>query len=277
MPLKRGAVRCLSVLASFAVLWALVGAISCSREPQRASAPIPPCSALRRAGPAQPRSVVFIVADALRRDRLGVYGGPARTPGFDRFARENLLFTAAFTQAPWTKPSIATLFTGLYPSQHRVATHPQLPDPESRRRGEAVLESDVLSEDLVTLAEVMRAAGFRTAAFVSNPWLGKSFGFAQGFETYDDSFAGNDTPGRVVSQAGLDWLAALPDRNPYLLYLHYMDPHAPYAPIPVAELERRRETIEADARPLSRRARRAIANRALTSDGRPAAARGETT
>ena len=61
-------------------------------------------------------NVVLIVSDTMRRDRVGVYGGTAKTPTFDRFARSNIYFDQAFGQAPWTKPSVATLFTSLYPS-----------------------------------------------------------------------------------------------------------------------------------------------------------------
>ena len=71
-------------------------------------------------------NVVLIVSDTMRRDRVGVYGGTAKTPTFDRFARSNIYFDQAFGQAPWTKPSVATLFTSLYPSQHGLASHPEL-------------------------------------------------------------------------------------------------------------------------------------------------------
>jgi arylsulfatase A-like enzyme len=82
------------------------------------------CGALREPSPPEPVSVVLVVNDTMRRDRMGIHGGRARTPHFDRFARENLWFTDAVAQAPWTKPSIATLFTSLYPTQHGVVTHP---------------------------------------------------------------------------------------------------------------------------------------------------------
>ena len=69
--------------------------------------------------------------------------------------------------------------------------------------------TDLLDPGLTTLAEAYRAAGFRTAAFVSNPWLANGFGFEQGFEVYDDSFARWDAPGALVSLAAMRWLESL--------------------------------------------------------------------
>ena len=108
----------------------------------------------------------------MRRDVMGIHGGPARTPNFDALARDHLLFTHAYTQASWTKPSIATLFTGFYPSQHGLLMHPVLgrDDPDA-------LMTDGLSEDYVTLAEVLASDGYETAAVISNPWLGRRFGW----------------------------------------------------------------------------------------------------
>jgi arylsulfatase A-like enzyme len=213
-------------------------------------------------------SLVLAVADTVRRDRLGVYGGPARTPAFDRFARENHYFAHAYTQAPWTKPSIATLFTSLYPSQHGMLSHPELP-VRGREGRTDVLESDVLREELTTLAEVLAEAGYRTAAFVANPWLQKSLGFAQGFQVYDDSFAANDTPGRVVTDAGLAWLRSVPDSERYFLYLHYMDAHGPYPELRPSDVESRADLIRQDRRVLHPKARRAIRSMARYEDGTP--------
>jgi arylsulfatase len=251
------------------VLLAAIGA-GCRRseEPARAVQEAR-CVALEASAPARRRDVVFILSDTLRRDRLGAYGGPARTPRFDRFAAEGLAFTAAFAPAPWTKPSIASLFTGLRPAAHGVVSHPEL-----RGRG-AVLESDVLAPDHLTLAEALAMAGYRTAAFVSNPWLGRELGFGQGFEVYDDSLAGEATPGEAVTAAGLRWLRERPrDGRPFFLYLHYMDAHAPYRPVGEEALAGRRARIEADARPVSAHARSVIAKVARDPEGRPLAEQG---
>ncbi len=200
---------------------------ACTKGPAPAGAPS--CAGLDWSGPRPGTNLLLIVNDTMRRDRVSAYGGPARTPAFDSFARENILFMRAFTQAPWTKPSMATLFTSLYPSQHGVLLHPQ----DARRFGETPNPQqgrlDVLTEEFTTLAEVLRDAGYRTAAIVSNPWMERRFGFAQGFELYDDSLAAWDAPGEEVTRRGLEWLESIAADEPFFLYLHYMDSHRPYA------------------------------------------------
>jgi len=205
-----------------------------------------------------PDGVIVIVNDAMRRDRLGAYGGPAETPTFDAFAAENVLFERAFTQAPWTKPSIATLFTSLYPSQHGVASDPQFRNPMDPNRTTPVIAADVLSPDLETLPEVMQAAGYRTAAFVANPWMEKRFGFDQGFDVYDDSFARWGIHGDVVSAAALRWLSDLPPGTKFFLYIHYLDSHLPYGVLDRHELASKSAQLAADTRPLSPLAKRAV-------------------
>ena len=243
--------------------------VACQRLEGAASvAPDPPCRELRWSGVPHRGNVILVVSDTTRRDRLGIYGGPARTPVFDGFARRNLYFENASSQAPWTKPAVATLLTGLYPSQHGVRSHPNL------RRGRTALKSDVLPASLVTLPEVLSAAGFQTAAVVSNPWLTEGLGFEQGFESYSDDFASRHAPGREVSEAALRWLDRRSNGRPFFLYLHYMDSHRPYPPIAEERLERRREVIEEDHRPLSSQARRDIGIMARLADGRPAKAAG---
>jgi len=206
----------------------------------------PPCDELRVVSVPENASLVLIVSDTMRRDAAGVYGGRARTPAFDGFARQHLLFRRAVSQAPWTKPSIATLFTSLYPSQHGVKDDPH-------RRGESGggwSSTDILGSERVTLAEVLQGRAFRTAAFVSNPWMEERFGFAQGFQVYDDSFAEFDAAGELVTRAGTDWLSTVGSHERFFLYLHYIDAHRPYGRLAEQELMAAREQIEADARPL---------------------------
>lgn len=252
----RGAAACLAA----ALLLAGCGG---DRE---AGAPIPPCEALRWGAPPERPSLVLLLPDTLRRDRIGIYGGPARTPALDRLAREGLLFTGAYSESPWTKPAMATLFAGLYPSQHGVLSHPEL-----RRESGAPARNDVLAEGVTTLAERLREAGYETVAFVSNPWLLEEFGFAQGFERYEDGFAANDVPGTRVSEAGLQWLEERSGEAPYFLYLHYMDPHSPYGRPSREDVLARREALREDARPLRQHARGAIRKLSRFPDGAPIA------
>ena len=101
-------------------LAAVWGGVACSGGPGEDLA----AEELRWKGSAPTSNLILIVNDTMRRDRLGIYGGPARTPHFDTFAEANLLFDAAYGGSPWTKPSMVTLFTSLYPSQHGILSHP---------------------------------------------------------------------------------------------------------------------------------------------------------
>jgi arylsulfatase A-like enzyme len=232
----------------------------------------PACNTLSLGSVPADASVVLIVNDAMRRDRAGIYGGAARTPHFDALAREGLLFSHALASAPWTKPSIASLFTSLHPSQHGVASDPELRGTKGIFRRDDVTRADVLPAELVTLAERLQAAGLRTGALVANPWLRRSFGFDQGFDHYDDSFASWDAPGSEVNRAALAWLDQLDDGERFFLYLHYLDSHRPYG-----RLTRKDLAVEApwgDTRALSEQGegyfRRAIA----LEDGTPVVAAG---
>ena len=121
------------------------------------------------------------------------------------------------------------------------------------RSPDDVRRTDVLSEKFTTLADVFRASGYRTAAFVSNPWLDERFGFGQGFEIYDDSFARFEAHGRSVNRAALDWLAQLSPDERFFLYVHYVDTHQPYPLLSWAKTQTREKDLEPDLRPLSRR------------------------
>jgi arylsulfatase A-like enzyme len=158
------------------------------------------------------------------------------------------VFDRAVTQAPSTRPSVATLFTSLYPSQHHVYLQPLDRAGAARTRAEA--ETDTLSEEFLTLAELLRAAGYRTAAIISNPWMDARFGFAQGFEHYEDGLAHWGAPGEAVTAAALDWLAGLRPDDRYFLYVHYIDSHRPYGRLERDEVGRLRHLTLATPRPL---------------------------
>jgi arylsulfatase A-like enzyme len=179
-------------------------------------------------------NVVLISVDTLRADALGSYGGPLPTPAFDRLAREGALFEQAFAPAPATATSHATLFTGQEPQRHGVL-----------RNGES------LPDAANALAEVFRANGYRTGAFVSSFVLDPRFGWNQGFEHYDadlpergstmgkdhaypgafwsaERFAGFDRRATATTEAARRWIESTAE--PYFAFVHYFDPHAPYVP-----------------------------------------------
>lgn len=167
------------------------------------------------------RNVVLISLDTTRADRLSCYGYPRpSTPNIDSVAREGVLFDLALTPVPLTLPAHSSMLTGTYPPIHGA-------------RGN---EGFRLAEYNVTLAETLRDAGYETAAFVGGFPMAALFGLNQGFDTYDDQLGEasnkrhyNERSAGEVSQPAMAWL----DRHwkaPFFLFLHYYDPHTPYAP-----------------------------------------------
>jgi arylsulfatase A-like enzyme len=176
-----------------------------------------PAAANEPARPARARSdhpnVVLFLADTLRADYLGAYGYAAPTsPRLDAFAREAVLFEDAWAQASWTRSAVASILTGLHVASHGV-------DREDR----------VLPDAAQTLTEVLRAAGYRTGAFVANHLLGGRFGFSQGFYAWNP---GPRTlygaPAADLVREALAFVDSAP--RPFFLYVHTMEPHAPYTP-----------------------------------------------
>lgn len=203
-----------------------------------------------------PPSLILVLVDTLRADYLGAYGfrGPI-SPNLDRLAAESVVFERAYSQAPWTKPAIATLFTGLEVPVHRVTTQRgEFGEPGRRRRPmQEKVETDILPDAAETLAESLAAAGYDTAAFVANPWVRRSYGFAQGFAEFDDRHVANDTPAERILDAARAWLGARDGARPFFLYLHFMDVHDPYdAPEEDVAALRDSESLGAD-RTLERR------------------------
>jgi arylsulfatase A-like enzyme len=169
-------------------------------------------------GEGRPPNVIVYLVDALRAQHLGTYGYPRPTsPALDRFAAGATLFTRAFAQASWTRAAVASLFTGREPRRHGVNGR-----------------DDALGDDALTLAEVLKGAGYRTAAFVTNGNVGATFGFAQGFDRF--ALLGEEHSAAVhhladeVNEAVFPWLREHGADGPFLLYVHTTDPHAPYAP-----------------------------------------------
>jgi arylsulfatase A-like enzyme len=159
-------------------------------------------------------NLVLITLDTFRADRLGALGHPgALTPHLDELASESVLFTHAVTPIGTTHPAHASLFTGLYPAQHRVRFNGHSLDPA-----------------FVTLAELLRDAGYRTAAFVAMPTMLTYGGLAQGFETTSDygrQFVPTIRPGARVNRMAIDWLRQ-GGEGPIFLWVHYYEPHSPY-------------------------------------------------
>lgn len=160
----------------------------------------------------RPPNVVIYLVDALRADRLGCYGNPSGlSPHADALARDGVLFEHAVAQCSWTTPSVASILTGLRPSRHGVSSR-----------------SAVLPEEAVTAAELIREAGYQTAGFSTNAYITERAGFDQGFDHFEFSYRRSQEVTAAVSA----WLEQRDRRRPFFLYVHTIDPHAPYDPGP---------------------------------------------
>jgi arylsulfatase A-like enzyme len=160
--------------------------------------------------PAEAHPVIILDIDTLRADELGCYGyGRATSPTIDRIASEGTRFEWAFAQAPVTAPSQASILTSLYPTVHGLLEY-----------------GDKLPGEVTTLAEVLRAEGFTTAAFVDGGFMSRQWGVSQGFGLYDQ------TPTeslRVIGPKVQRWVEAH-SRETFFLLVHTYDVHTPYAP-----------------------------------------------
>jgi arylsulfatase A-like enzyme len=188
-------------------------------------------------------NLLLIVLDTVRAMSMSLYGHTVpNTPQLERLAQRGVLFRNAFATSPWTFPSHATMFTGLYPSEMEAGwTAP-------------------LADDYTTLAETLAARGYATAGFVANlQYCTQETGIAQGFAHYEDiplslseivmssslarviinnptlrSVLGyHDILGRKtatdITNAFLDWTGQSPAR-PFFAFLNYYDAHEPYLP-----------------------------------------------
>lgn len=167
---------------------------------------------------AEIKNVLLISIDTLRADHVGSYGyGQPTTPTLDEFAQSAVRFKNMFAASPWTSPSHASMFTGLYPMVHGVV--------ELNRR---------LNEHIMTIAQVLKEADYQNIAVVCAPFLSEDFQLNRGFDVYDTDL----TYPRVkqdaslafdVTEKGLKYLDKL-EKGPFFLFLHYWDPHHPYNP-----------------------------------------------
>ena len=187
-------------------------------------------------------NIVLVVIDTLRADAISSDLESPRTkdvsPVIDSIASSGVRFGNAYAQAPWTRPSTASLFTGLYPASHGIVT-----------------PFDPLNTALPTMASMLQERGYQTIGFSANPQISPAFGFHNGFDRFwsstarlKDRSAGvrlvrkwgvgktEEQPTRGVlhstaddvNHAVEDWLACGPVDAPTFLYVHYLDPHDPY-------------------------------------------------
>jgi arylsulfatase A-like enzyme len=162
-------------------------------------------------------NVILIGLDTVREDRTSLLSPDQHerdlTPNLRKLVAANAtVFSHAISQAPWTLPAFASIFTGLYPEEHGAG-----------------FRGDVLSAAQVTLAEILREAGYQTCGVVSGVWVNRAAGMSQGFEWFDDSQAlGQETVSSAeVTDRAVRFLRAH-GHEPFFLFVHYFDPHWVY-------------------------------------------------
>jgi arylsulfatase A-like enzyme len=174
---------------------------------------------------------VVIVIDTLRADRVGAHGGrPGLTPHLDGLAARGVVFERAYAQSSWTNPSVASILTSRYQSQHGITNVMTILPPEES-----------------TLPEVLWLNGYDTGGFSANASISIERGFSQGYKRYEayphhagdqGPFEGKPVRADVVNAGALAWLDAQPPEKPTFLWLQYMEPHFPYLPPePLAALD----------------------------------------
>lgn len=160
-------------------------------------------------------NILLITLDTTRADHIGCYGyQKASTPNIDAICKAGLQFTNAFSSVPLTLPSHSTMLTGLYPT--KTGIH------ENGRDG--------LPASVTTLAEILKANGYHTSAFVSSVVLDKGFHLDQGFDEYDDPLHAGMRLADQVTAAVVSKLDSM--AQPYFVWVHYYDAHHPYNPPP---------------------------------------------
>src|SRR5262245_11048422 len=175
------------------------------------------------------QNVLLVTIDTLRADALGAYGGLASTPALDRLARDGVRFDFAHAHAVLTLPSHASILTGQYPFQHSIR------DNSGYR----------LPAGTPTLASLLKRAGYATGAFVAAFPVHSRFGLNHDFDVYDDrfgetrapaEFAMPERPATAVVPLAREWIARQTTNpqsqiaNPWFVWVHVFDPHAPYSP-----------------------------------------------
>ncbi len=165
-------------------------------------------------GAAADCNLLLITLDTTRADHLGCYGWKrAVTPSLDALAQRGVRFDQAFAQVPITLPSHAGLLTGTYPPENGVRNNSRY----------------ALRPDLPALAELCRAHGYRTGAFIGSQILDVRYGLGRGFDVYKDRMPLYERPANQVCDEALAWLEEVRGQR-FFAWVHFYDPHTPYTP-----------------------------------------------
>ena len=160
------------------------------------------------------RNVIVVMVDTLRADHTAPYAKTrVKTPVFDRFAREGVLYERFSAVEDWTKPSCATMLTGLYPTTHKTQT-----------------DMVKLPSKVRMISQELKTKGVTTGAFIANGYVSGKFGFDKGWDRYTNYIReGKITDAEHVFADAASWIEAIKDKRFYA-YVHTIDPHVPYSP-----------------------------------------------
>ncbi len=171
-------------------------------------------------------NVVIVLIDTLRADALPAYGQPLDTaPFLTRLASESAVFEHAYSTSSWTPPSVASIFTSLYPFEHGVKRGFFFDTTPIGAKAAGPLEMNAMPEDVPTLPELFQRAGYATAAISTNRNVEQEIGFRRGFDRFEWH---NNAPADSVYALLKRWKREMPRDRPHLIYVHLMDPHGPY-------------------------------------------------
>jgi len=169
---------------------------------------------------AEGTNIIIYLIDCLRADHVGAYGYDRPiTPNIDLFASDSVVFENAFAQSSWTRPSVASLMTGMPPRVHGV-----------------LADLDVLPEDLPYLPQILQEAGYETASVITNGMVSQKFGFGRGYSYFERLAEQHRRSPEIHQQSDrlneviFDFLNRRSGVKPLFLYAHSTDPHAPYLP-----------------------------------------------
>jgi len=164
-------------------------------------------------------NVLLIIIDTLRADHVGCYGySRLITPTIDMLSKDGVIYNHVYAQSSWTKTAVASLMTGLYPSQHNVYNE--------------FGDYCTLPREITTLSEILKNAGYTTVGISANPHIIPEYGFDQGFSHFfrsNNLWTTNST--RAVTDFVTRYLKSREGLKGTFLYIHYMDPHDPYSPL----------------------------------------------
>lgn len=177
---------------------------------------------------ADPRpDVVLLMLDTVRPDHLGPYGYERdTTPFLKELAGSGAVFANAHSTSSWTAPAVASILTGLYPTEHGVIEGFLAYLRREQKEGAEVLPLNRLPAELLTMTQHFKDAGYRTWGIATNLNVGPEIGLDRGFDRFAQ-IAKGDAPA-VAARLG-EWREDLrAPGGPDFLYLHFMDAHEPY-------------------------------------------------